>query len=591
MRLPVQQTLMSAKKHAKKGDMAKAKSLYLSILAKFPKNKPAQAGLAALDGMKNPPADKGLQDQINTVVALYRQGRAKEVLDHATRILMQHPRTVLLHNILGATYIGLGQIEAAIDSFKRALQIDPQSVQARNNLGGALKQKGDLPAAIECYQTAVRLEPENAELHNNLGIALSQNGDIEAAEKCYLQAMQINPDNLKFITSLCDFYEKTNNLSGLADVLAASQDKAACANSNLLYYATVLKFREKKYDAAKAILDRITPDQLIKKRLIAFYELKGKLFDKLGLYDAAFDAFSKMNSEVANGPGFSQADPDGYFTRISSDLKELKDAPSLPKALKQQSPPLPDTPYFLVGFPRSGTTLLDTILRSHSRVLVAEELPMVAATRNALDAKTGLAEMERLSADKVSALQSEYFAELGRHFDTPVTNRVFIDKLPLNALETPLIHAAFPHAKFILAIRHPYDAILSCYMQYFKLNPQMANLVNLDRIVDYYCVTMDMWATAQERYDLNHHMIRYEDLVADMPTEIAKLVDFLGLDWEDALHEYQKTARERGKINTPSYSQVVQPLYKDATYRWKNYRKYLGRYDAQIQPWIQRFGY
>jgi len=559
-------------------------------LAKFPNNKPAQKGLAALGTAQSPQTINPPQERINTVIALYNQGRFAEVINHTNALLRHYPDTLLLHIFAGVASIGLGQIDTAIERFNSALRIDPNNVQAHNNLGGALKQKGNLSSAIACYQKALQIEPDNADLHNNLGIALAESGDVSAARKSYQRALDINPDNFKFITSLCDLYEKTNDLTGLSDILSKSKGATAAENANVLYYAALLAFREKTYERAKATLDRIDPTSLIKKRVIAFYELKGKLFDKIGLYDDAFAAFSDMNAQAIESPAYKQNNPDDYFARISSFLADLKDAPKLLPNVDAHTP-ASNTPCFLVGFPRSGTTLLDTILRSHSHIIVAEEKPMVAAVRHEIGAPYHLKDLENLTLDNRSFLQSQYFAELDKHIDERDINQICIDKLPLNALDAPLIEATFPKAKFILAIRHPYDCILSCYMQYFKLNPQMANMVDLKRVVDFYCVVMETWWLSQKRYGLDFHMIRYEDLVVDMPAEIEKLLQFLGLEWEESLTDYQKTALKRGKINTPSYSQVVQPLYKDASYRWKNYQSHFETYNAQIQPWIKRFGY
>jgi len=590
MRLSVQQTLLSARKYVKNGQLESAKQQYLSILAKFPNNKPAQNGLAALGGLKSTQTIDPPQDRINTVIALYNQGRMRDVHEHTNALLRQYPDTLLLHIFSGVASINLGYIDAAIERFNSALRIDPNNVQAHNNLGGALKQKGNLSSAIACYQKALQIEPGNADLHNNLGIALAESGDISAAQKSYQRALDINPDNFKFITSLCDLYEKTNDLTGLSDILSKSKDSTAANNANVLYYAALLAFREKVYERARTILDQINPDTLIKKRAVAFYELKGKLFDKIGLYDDAFAAFSDMNAQAIESPAYKQNRPDDYFARISSFLTELKDAPDLlPHGAPDDS--APGTPCFLVGFPRSGTTLLDTILRSHSQIVVAEEKPMVAAARHEMDTPYHLSDLENIGPDKRSFLQAQYFSELDKHIDKRDINQICIDKLPLNALDVPLIEATFPKAKFILAVRHPYDCILSCYMQYFKLNPQMANMVDLKRIVEFYSVVMETWWLSQKRYHLDFHMIRYEDLVVDMPTEIEKLLQFLGLEWEASLTDYQNTALKRGKINTPSYSQVVQPLYKDASYRWKNYQTHFEAYNDQIQPWIKRLGY
>ena len=154
-----------------------------------------------------------------------------------------------------------------------------------------------------------------------------------------------------------------------------------------------------------------------------------------------------------------------------------------------------------------------------------------------------------------------------------------------------MINALYPNAKFILALRHPFDTILSCWMQNFKLNDAMANMVDLERIVDFYSVAMETFKICRAKYNLNVHEIRYEDLIEDLNGETSALLKFLDLGWEAQMENYQETARQRRRINTPSYSQVVQPIYKDAKYRWLNYEKHLRQYITQVEPWINEFGY
>ena len=158
-------------------------------------------------------------------------------------------------------------------------------------------------------------------------------------------------------------------------------------------------------------------------------------------------------------------------------------------------------------------------------------------------------------------------------------------------IEVPLINQLFPAAKFILALRHPFDTILSCWMQDFEINAAMANMVDLDRIVDLYCIAMETFKICRSEYNLNVHTIRYEDLLEDLKGESSALLTFLDLTWETNMEDYRATALKRGRINTPSYSQVSQPIYKEAKYRWVNYKEYLDKYSDQIEPWIQEFGY
>ena len=187
--------------------------------------------------------------------------------------------------------------------------------------------------------------------------------------------------------------------------------------------------------------------------------------------------------------------------------------------------------------------------------------------------------------------QKAYFTEFSKHVTKEHLKSVCIDKLPLNLLKIPLIRQLYPKAKYILALRHPMDTILSCWMQNFKLNAAMSNMVDLDRIVDLYCVAMETFRVCGSDFELDVHTIRYEDLLDDLSGETSKLLSFFNLAWEAQMEDYRATALKRGRIHTPSYSQVVEPIYKDAQYRWLKYEKYLDKYLNQLDPWIKEFGY
>ena len=250
------------------------------------------------------------------------------------------------------------------------------------------------------------------------------------------------------------------------------------------------------------------------------------------------------------------------------------------------------TPTFLVGFPRSGTTLLDTIIRSHSKIRVVEEKPLIHSTKNFLN-KSGYDDfIDKIIPKYVnSEAKKVYEEEFKKYAEIFGSSSVFIDKLPLNLLEAPLIYQLFPDAKFILALRHPFDTIFSCWMHKFKLNAAMANMVDIEQIVKFYCVSMEIFKTCRTNYNLNVHEIRYEDLINNLQKESKSVVQFLNLQWEPEMKNYQDTAFKRGRIYTPSYSQVVQPIYKDAQYRWLNYQKHLEQYLEKVKPWISEFGY
>ena len=172
--------------------------------------------------------------------------------------------------------------------------------------------------------------------------------------------------------------------------------------------------------------------------------------------------------------------------------------------------------------------------------------------------------LNTLSEADVLSLRDIYFKELKMHLDRTDDGKLVVDKFPLNIVHAGVIHRVFPDAKFILALRHPCDCVLSCFMQTFKLNDAMANFLSLDQSAKLYAAVMELWSVYQQKLDLDVHVLKYEDLVQDLEGTCKSLIGFLGLEWDDNLHNYQRTALDRSNIKTPSYNQVTQPLYKQA---------------------------
>ncbi len=248
---------------------------------------------------------------------------------------------------------------------------------------------------------------------------------------------------------------------------------------------------------------------------------------------------------------------------------------------------------FLVGFPRSGTTLLDTILNSHRAIHVVEERPAVRNMRNALERlpggyPDGLAALD--PAD-LAALRQIYFAELDRHLEPQDRSAVVVDKLPLNIIEAGLIQRIFPQARFLFAQRHPCDCVLSCFMQNFEVNDAMANFLDLGDAAVLYDKVMTLWQQYRTVLPLAVHTVRYESLVEGFEETLTPLLAFLGVGWDDGVRRYAETASRRGIINTPSYDQVTQPLYTRSLGRWQRYAEQMAPVLPILLPWARRFGY
>ena len=244
-------------------------------------------------------------------------------------------------------------------------------------------------------------------------------------------------------------------------------------------------------------------------------------------------------------------------------------------------------PVFLLGFPRSGTTLLDTMLRGHPRIAVLEELPMLERVNAALG---GPERVARLNEIQAAHLREVYFSTLAEQRPPPGRD-IVIDKLPFHIADTVLIHRLFPNARFIFALRHPCDAVLSCFMQNFQVNFGMAAFLDIEHAAKLYDSAMAYWTHCTELLPLNTYTLRYESLITDAEGEMRALMEFLKLDWDEGVLAHQQNAAGRTRVRTPSYWQVTEKLYTRASGRWLRYRAQLAPVLPMLERWAARFGY
>jgi hypothetical protein len=272
-----------------------------------------------------------------------------------------------------------------------------------------------------------------------------------------------------------------------------------------------------------------------------------------------------------------------YRKRLRDLARLLTDMPDL----KHLDKPSRRMPAFLVGFPRSGTTLLDTFLMGHRDTAVLEEVHLLGAAERQIGKVADLPRASRLSLERA---RDAYFAELDLHVPGDFAGKV-IDKLPLNLLGAPFIESMFPGAKIIFARRHPCDAVLSGFMQSFVMNDAMASFLTIEDAADLYDSVMSGWRAILERFDLSVHTVVYERLVVDAEAELRPLIDFLGLPWDERVLAHTETAKARGAIMTPSYHQVTEPLNVRAVGRWRRYEKQLKPVLPVLLPWAEWLGY
>jgi hypothetical protein len=263
---------------------------------------------------------------------------------------------------------------------------------------------------------------------------------------------------------------------------------------------------------------------------------------------------------------------------------------SLP--LFADSQPRPYTPVFMIGFPRSGTTLLDTILATQNEIRTLSEVDGISAVRQKITdtGKTWPDEGAALTARDVDRLRDIYYEHNELFLRDDEHFSVLIDKLPLNIVHLPLIKALFPQAKYIFSLRHPVDVCLSCFQQNFSMNIEMFHFTDLENCFIRYRDVMRLFERYRAELDLNLHTVRYEDLIADLDSVADGVFHFLGVQADESYRDFHKLNEQR-LIVTPSREQVSRPIYRSSRNRWKNYAAQLQPHIPLVQQFIAEYGY
>jgi|APTNR8051073442_1049403.scaffolds.fasta_scaffold08663_2 tetratricopeptide (TPR) repeat protein len=519
------------------------------------------------------------------LLALKRPADAHAALEAA---LERNPVYAEALNNLGIALVDLGRPSEAVASFRRAVDVRPTYVEALINLGRTAASLGRNAAAVGRFEEALALRPDHAKARRYLGDALGSLGRRGEAEAAYRQAIADDGRDAENHAALASLLERTNRLDeGLERAEAALTRDAA--NLRAVAAAARCERRLGRCDAALRRLDAFDAHGAGDDARSHLLFEKGALLDRLGDYDRAYDAYAEANALALENPVARQIDRDLYPARIQR-LRE-RFTPEWVAGWRADPDPDGPQPCFLVGFPRSGTTLLDQCLDAHPRLQTMEEKDCVDVVRHKLDAKPGdyPDALAGLSGERLADLRATYDREVARHLGGAPAG-VLVDKMPLNAIDAGLIHRLFPRAPFILALRHPCDVVLSAFMQAFQPNAAMIHFASLESTARFYAAVMDLWLHYRAVLPLDVVTVRYEDLTQDLAGEMRRLLTGIGLPWDDAVLGYAEHAAGRA-IATPSYHQVVQPIYRRSVDRWWNYRRPFEPILPILSPYIEAFGY
>ncbi|MEQ9334111.1 sulfotransferase [Thalassobaculum sp.] len=542
--------------------------------------------LACLDSVPEPgrshPAIARLRGD-----ALSELGRYPEAAEAYRAGLARAPKDAAMHANLGAACRALGQWHEAARHLETALALAP-SVEARVNLAGLLVDLDQADRAIRLLDEGIARAPGAAPLHRQLAAAARTDGDAVLAGRAVRRAALLVPEDAAAAAAVAELADNRADLDAaerwIRAALALSPRHVTASQ-----LAARLSRRRRRPDDALAVADVwLAREQAPARRYPLLFE-RAQALEAAGRSREAFAAFAEANTAQREAAP-RHLDPEHAFRQIAA-LDALY-AAGRPTVGSPPAGPDGPTPLFLVGFPRSGTTLLDQVLDAHPDVSVVEERPLVAGliARLNLAGRPYPGALADLPDDLRLEMRQWYRARMARFLPAAPT-RYMVDKMPLNLVHAGLIRAVFPEARFLLALRHPCDVVLSCFMQSFQLNSWMVSFTGLEQAARLYRAALGTWEGYAAAFDPPRLTVRYEDMVDDLPREAARILEFLGLPWDDAVTRFDEHARRRGVLATPSAAQVTQPIYRTALDRWRRYDFAMEPVARMLAPEIRRYGY
>lgn len=504
----------------------------------------------------------------------------------ARALLARFPGDANGHQVLGVAALESGDAAAAKLHFRDADRAAPNQPGILNLLGVALRRLEEIPQARAAFTQAGELGLIDA--WRNLGNLEAAEQHFGASVVAYERVLAHAPEDAAAHAGLALACERRHDLAGAVE---HAEKALAREPRNELARLTLAQTLLRQGDAARAqeIALGLTKDASPRNIALAWGVI-GEARDAAGDAPAAFAAFTAANEVLLRehqallGASHLLYHPDGVARMARLTVETDVAAWRWPQQFDTPAP------VFLVGFPRSGTTLLDQILSAHPKLVCIEEREHFAhALAKAIPDHGKLGRLAALEDDEIQSMRRDYWRMASADAQLQ-PGMILIDKLPLNIIVLPLIKRFFPDAKIILALRDPRDVVLSCYQQRFGINAAMVRFLDLGMAASYYDDVMRLMELARTRLELDVHEVRYEDIVADLEGQARALTGFLDVGFDPAMLDYRAKAMTR-EIGTPSARQVIQPLYARSIARWRRYERELAPVLPLLNEWAARFGY
>lgn len=483
-----------------------------------------------------------------------------------------------------------GDISLAYRHSRNAIRLAPDSSVTHLAAALTLTRINRLAAGEHHFREALRLQQATPSLYANLGMNLKKQGKFTAAEECYHQAIELSPDHPETIFALIELYEASNQFEK-AWALLAKISASDPEYPQLKSYRAKLAYREKHYEEGLHNLGNLDQHSSA-----TSWRQQAQLLEKLGRYREAFAAIKTANAKTLEQTPANRHYDEQKSGRKIAQLKEfftetrVASLPSLKHLIDNRTQPI-----FIVGFPRSGTTLTEQILSSHTSINAGDELQFIfelaqiAPNLLASDLQYPKCLVDLWLGENMGALEAfhDYYMRKAEQVGLIAKDvRWFTDKMPLNETHLGMIALIFPASPIIHLIRHPLDVVLSTYFTDLTHGDNCS--YQLETTATHYMLIKDLVDQYKRSFKLNYHTIKYEDLVTDPEHQIQALLTWIDLPWEnDCLNFYQNSRHAR----TASYAQVSEKLYADSIYRYRNFLEELKPVISILEPAIAELGY
>jgi tetratricopeptide (TPR) repeat protein len=511
---------------------------------------------------------------------LHRDGRLEEAERLYREVIRANPRNVDAMRMLGRIALSLKRNPDAERLFRRAVSIAPDFVGAWLDLGRVLKDTDSHEEALACYRRVIELQPDNPKGHFQLAGVLAPAGRTFEAIESYQRTLKLEPDHPGALLGLGHVLKTVGRLKEAID---AYRECIRCRPDNGGSYWSLANLKTYRFgdDEIETMQANLDSEDLGDTSRVNFLFALAKAFEDRGDFERAWDYYATGNATQRVHEYYDLVQTEF----INDAIIEVFDAELL--AEKAGGGDLDRAPIFVVGLPRSGSTLIEQILASHSAVEGTSELPYlgrVAMTlnRNRADGINYPKAVRELKPENFAALGREYLRRAGRHRVEGA--RRFIDKMPNNFPTIGFLHLILPNAKIVDARRHPLDSCLSCYRQLFaRGQPFTYDLTDIGEYFLQYQRLMDHWHAVLPGRVLT---VQYEELVGDFENQTRRLLEYCELPFEDACLTFYETERP---VRTPSSEQVRRPIYTSSIGFWRNYEDHLGELREVLAPCLDRY--